>query len=121
MWLLIQSDRCPNKKEIRTQTHRGMSTWGLGEDGHLHNQQRGLGRCAPGPRPSLRLPELTGNRRLPLPRPGGRLQLRWAPEAVGALSSGRRGSQLTPPLDGGRFWKSRWPWNVIGGEVHVLQ
>lgn len=76
MWLLIQSDRCPNKKEIRTQTHRGTSTWGLGEDGHLHNQQRGLGRCAPGPRPSLWLPELTGNRRLPLPPPGVRLQLR---------------------------------------------
>lgn len=46
MWLLIQSDRCPNK-EIRTQTRRGTTTWGLGEDGHLHIKERGLGRRGP--------------------------------------------------------------------------
>lgn len=97
-----------------------MTTWGLGEDGHLHTQQRGLGRRAPSPRPALRLPELTGNRRLPLPPPG-RTAAAPAPEAVRGLSRWKEGSQLTPPLDGGRFWKSRWPWNVIGGEVHVLQ
>lgn len=68
MWLLIQSDRCPNK-EIRTQTRRRTTTWGLGEEGHLHTKERGLGRRGPCPHPALRLPELTGNRRLLLPPP----------------------------------------------------
>ena len=55
------------------------------------------------------------------PRPPGRLCSCAAPEAVRGLSRRKEGPQQTPPLDGGRFWKSRWPWNVIAGEVHVLQ
>ena len=98
MWLLIQSDRCPNK-EIRTQTRRGTTTWGLGEDGHLHTKERGLGRRGPCPHPALRLPELTGNRRLLLPPPG-RLCSCAAPEAIRGLSRRKEGPQRPHPLMG---------------------
>lgn len=96
MRLLIQSDRCPNK-EIRTQTAEARPRGAWEEDGHLHIKERGLGRR--GGTPALRLPELTGNRRLLLPRPGSICSCA-APEPVRGLSGLEKEGWLTPSLDG---------------------